>query len=444
MAGVSRFSTQVRFENRVRDLGEPIDRLVEFDDLVVAIYKSKSADDSRNVVGFERDGTQRWRIDSVPDGMPDSDAGYLCHLDAWRVEDELWTRNWNQHYYRIDREDGSILDSFSTDQLAIAGRTIELPRQLERFVRLGDCTIVHLEWPTNQERTETDRRNVLAFDPDGTLRWQIEAIAIDDRHDELWDFDQHNPYKLPQGEYYESISVESGQLLATHNYGIDVTVDIGTGGIAIRGPAAVGDRLIFDDDRFVGVSDPIEKLHECERTVIVLLNHTREEATDPLRNIHGFSYDGTERWQISQAPEREGPYTDIRFLWGNVFVRTDAGTRYDLDPETGTLGERYAPNELPLPDGRQSFDHPISKAIQRNDTIVVHFDTTDDESIEDNQNIRAYNGNGDHRWTIEPRGDWYNSIGEMGDHLTTHTFGGQHLHVDWETGEVGRWTNRLW
>lgn len=100
--------------------------------------------------------------------------------------------------------------SHADRRLSIDGVDIQLRHSVKEIVEIDDLIIVLLKVP----QEETDNRNVLAFDRDGSRRWTIERSDDEGRD---------NPYM--------SIEDNDGDLVAETWGGIQYDVDLKTGSI---------------------------------------------------------------------------------------------------------------------------------------------------------------------------------------------------------------------
>lgn len=91
------------------DFGSDIRECQDFGDFVVVDLSlgAEDANYNQNVVAVEPDGSTRWRIDKCPH---ESDGGHDSYAGLFQQDEELWVYNLNGMKYKVDRQDGSIID----------------------------------------------------------------------------------------------------------------------------------------------------------------------------------------------------------------------------------------------------------------------------------------------------------------------------------------------
>lgn len=465
---VEPFGTYLRFGERTVDLGQPVVDILRVDGLVVAFTERGSAP-PRSVYAFEPDGTRRWRIEPPPDDAP-ADRG-LYYTDAWVAGEELWVRSTTRRLYRVSLKDGSLESDVPETAIPVDEKVVDLDRPVESFVRVGDLTVAlldHTRAPDGSLGEPPGPRNVVAFDRDGSERWRIEPLALEARTNDLWSWDD-SPRPLQQTDSWDSIAVDGGELVAEHSHGTEVTVDPSDGSIAIRNVSAVDDRMVFPGGDVVELPDPVWKTAEVDDVVLAMLGTHREASNWDERNVLAFDRDGEQLWRVEG---REGTTTYFDTVWtigDDVYLRRPDGLAFGLDLSSGALGDRYEPNEVPLPDGVLVFPQAVSSLAYRDDAVAVcvdvlgdapSFDIDDRDASEhegttvavvrdplpDDANVEAFDASGGRLWRVEclREGDSYTGVGNSEGRLYATTWNGKHLDVDWQTGETSRNTNVLW
>jgi len=94
---------KIEFENTIGDY-------IEFDDLVVVrleLTGENYPNINRNVIGVKSDGSICWRIALCPDK---TGGGHDAYNGLFKHDDELWATNLNGMKYKVDKNNGEIVD----------------------------------------------------------------------------------------------------------------------------------------------------------------------------------------------------------------------------------------------------------------------------------------------------------------------------------------------
>lgn len=94
-------STDITFEYEIGDF-------VEFGGVIVVRLDIPVGEtNNRNVVGFDKTGTERWRISESPHGSTKDNP----YVNLYLRDGGLWVGNWMGWTYRIDPETGELLEN---------------------------------------------------------------------------------------------------------------------------------------------------------------------------------------------------------------------------------------------------------------------------------------------------------------------------------------------
>lgn len=100
--------------------------------------------------------------------------------------------------------------SASGNTLQIGNQTVEFEYGIDDLVQLNGIIVVLLNIPTG----ETNNRNVIGLDQNGSIRWRIEELDSE-RADKP----------------YVEIDITNGELVADNWMGVQAIVDIDTGAV---------------------------------------------------------------------------------------------------------------------------------------------------------------------------------------------------------------------
>lgn len=95
-------------EKRV-DFGHPIEKVLDREEYVVvllALTGEPYETFHKNVIAVNTDGSIRWKIEN----RPEREGRYRPYSNIYEKDDELWAYNVGGMAYRIDEEDGSLLE----------------------------------------------------------------------------------------------------------------------------------------------------------------------------------------------------------------------------------------------------------------------------------------------------------------------------------------------
>lgn len=101
--------SKITINGTTRDAGTDIREWEDFGTYVVVRVAPEEGNPlfNRNVLAFEPDGTERWRIDRCPD---ETGGGHDYYGGLFGEDGDLWVYNLNGMKYRVDADDGSIID----------------------------------------------------------------------------------------------------------------------------------------------------------------------------------------------------------------------------------------------------------------------------------------------------------------------------------------------
>lgn len=92
----------ITFTNSIREH-------LDFDDFVVVDLRltAENPEFNRNIVAVNPDGCVRWRIDECPDV---TSGGHDAYAGLFKEGTELWAYNLNGMKYKINTDNGSVID----------------------------------------------------------------------------------------------------------------------------------------------------------------------------------------------------------------------------------------------------------------------------------------------------------------------------------------------
>lgn len=454
MAAFTVIGDRLRFEERDVELDGPVYDLYESTDSILVVEEDEGGE---NVVALEPDGTRKWRI-GIPD-WPDDEKGY--YLDAWYDGEEVWARSHAGYKYRIDDDTGEPLERLATETVPVGDSTVPMDLPVERFFRRGETTVALLDWLEAGD-DERERGNVVAVEPDGSIRWRIGGIerpGTGIRHP----FGSGDPEAVELDRRYNGLRAESDTLVAEHRKEIPATVDPDDGRVTARGlwvirnvpleSVDVEGTLILDPETWVRLPEnSVSEVREVADAVMVRFDPEYAAAEWQDRNVVAFDEDGELRWRID-APDGDpsGTVESIWTLGDRVLVQTSDRRTHELALDTGGLRRTYAPTELPVGDDVLEFPVPVGFATERDGVVVVFLDVYGSDAdlngpVPGNRCVFGYDTDGTERWRVEPldEEDVFTDVYEDGDSIGAHSMGGRNMHLDWETGETRPSSRRLW
>lgn len=162
----------------------------------------------RNIVGFDKEGHQIWRIQDVREVENHDEKSRLIGYDKIHLNDkwQLLAYDTFGEEYQIDPMTGSILNHKYMERDLIHKIKKQVKVNVEKYVEIDGIYICLFYFPKRKffsilkySRTERNR-NVIAFDKNGNELWRIEDICI-----------THNwPEKEKKVAPYVSISLDNG------------------------------------------------------------------------------------------------------------------------------------------------------------------------------------------------------------------------------------------
>lgn len=136
-----------------------------------------------NIVGLTKE-EQVWTIAEPPHAYSGEDR-YNSFRYLYELTDQVFAHHRNGYIYHIDHETGKLLDSWPDHKVPIGETVVTLDGSLLETVELDGTVFLHA--------SETEK-DVYAFEPDGTLRWQRNLPGkIYNNDGELWGSVERGP-----------------------------------------------------------------------------------------------------------------------------------------------------------------------------------------------------------------------------------------------------------
>jgi len=330
-------SRDVEFENPVYGVDEDVD-------LILVVLEDVTGE---NVVALAPDGRERWRIQD-PD-WTDDEKGY--YVDAYSDDGVVRARSHAGDKYRIDPDTGAPAGRIPEEAVPVDGTTVPTALPVDRFFPRGDTTatvvdllvvdpetlvglpesgVGHVErfgagdegnaivvlFTPGGASAEWETRNVVAFDPDGRLRWRIDAPDGDASGalEAVWTVGERVLVRGTDERTHE-LALDSGTL--GRSFGPN---ELPVGEEVLEFPAAVG----FATER--------------EGVVVVFLDVFGDDDPPVPENrcLFGYDADGTELWQVDPLVEADA-FTSVADDGDSIHAHSWVGKSMHLDWRTGEL-----------------------------------------------------------------------------------------------------------
>lgn len=478
----------VRFETEGRSHSSefPAERVTPEGSTARGLPTADDIDPNANVCAVDLDGNLLWTIE--PQVSARSEARYTALGRAVEPEDDeqVWTRlsdgrvqrsddeailvrHTSGYAYQIDPADGAIVETLTpaTNTITVGDQTYAFEYAVHDSVRLEEQTVVRLgvRAPGSDDVDEPGpfRRNVVAIDDDGELRWHVDPLP-----------------SPPYATGYNDLRIDGDGLLAKHTvFGwVPVTLDDGSIGSV---SASTKYNVLFPDET-TAVCFPVGLGEVVDRAGIVVARVAPDDWADsplyepgdellrtddtPLKRVVdksdraagstvvGVRSDGEIAWEIEQphSGDPDSGFTDLGThlqLGDNVWARHGDGCVYHIDETTGEIVDSLRATQLRFPTCHLEFPYPVDRILELDDLVVVLLDAWTcsfdaealpegvDEPIHD-RNVLGFDRSGTFRWCVDAvRSDSrYASIWWDGERIQFWNLGSYRGEIDPQTGEI--------